>query len=309
MSDEPAVSVVMSVFNGERRLTQSVDSILSQKGVDLELVLIDDGSTDGSGRVLDGYSAADSRVRVIHQHNQGLTRALIAGCSVARGKYVARNDVGDVSLPGRLLKQFYAFQCNPAAALVSCGTRLIGPAGEILYDILQSPTEAAEGLSTLDLRTIRGPSHHGAAMFPLELYNRVGGYRAAFYLSQDLDLWLRLAEFGGHIPLPEILYQAGFRIDAISSVYRKEQVETARIIVDCAIARRRGSDETRLLARAERIRPLPQKASRRRNRAGALYFVGTCLQRQNDGRANSYFRQALATWPFHLRAAARLLVR
>jgi glycosyltransferase involved in cell wall biosynthesis len=82
---EPLVSVVLSVFNGERYLASAMESILSQEDVSLELIAVDDGSTDGSAAILDGYARGDSRLRVLRQPNRGLTQALVRGCAEARG--------------------------------------------------------------------------------------------------------------------------------------------------------------------------------------------------------------------------------
>ena len=99
MSTNPEVSVVMSVYNGASNLAATMDSILSQEGVELEFIVVNDGSTDETGEILDDYARRDDRVRVIHQENTGLTRALIRGCAAATGEFIARQDAGDVSLP------------------------------------------------------------------------------------------------------------------------------------------------------------------------------------------------------------------
>ena len=80
MSRSPDVSVVMSVYNGASHLVPTVDSILTQKGVPFEYIIVNDGSSDKTGEILDDYVRRDRRVRVIHQKNTGLTRALIRGC-------------------------------------------------------------------------------------------------------------------------------------------------------------------------------------------------------------------------------------
>ena len=98
----PEVSIVMSVYNGACYLRAAVESVLDQQGVSFEFVVVDDGSTDESGAILDEYATRDPRLRVIHQQNTGLTQALIRGCSEARGEFIARQDADDVSLPGRL---------------------------------------------------------------------------------------------------------------------------------------------------------------------------------------------------------------
>jgi hypothetical protein len=139
------------------------------------------------------------------------------------------------------------------------------------------------------------------------LYEEVGGYRPEFYFAQDLDLWLRLAERGQHIVIPEILYQATVGITSISGLFRSEQVETARLILECGRLRREGRSEATALEAARRIRPSKRRRNERRGRARALYFIGVCLKRRHNPRAQDYFRRALRTYPLHLKSAARLL--
>jgi glycosyltransferase involved in cell wall biosynthesis len=95
----------MSVYNGERYAPEAVESILAQTFGDFELILIDDGSTDGTKAMLEGLRQARPRVRLISRPNKGLTRTLNEGLGLARGEYVARMDADDVSLPKRFEKQ------------------------------------------------------------------------------------------------------------------------------------------------------------------------------------------------------------
>src|SRR5262245_55402880 len=125
---QPDVSIVMSVFNSAATLPATLDSILSQEGVDFEFIAINDGSTDDSGQILLAYAAQDPRFIVLHQENRGLTHALIRGCALARGEFIARQDAGgDISLPGRFQRQLAYFSSCPGVVMVSCGTRYIGP--------------------------------------------------------------------------------------------------------------------------------------------------------------------------------------
>jgi len=308
MRDSPDISVVMSVYNGASHLRRSVDSILSQKGVDLELIVVNDGSTDQSADILQDYSNSDKRVRVISQPNQGLTRALVIGCAAASGEHIARQDAGDISLPGRLIKQLDCIREHPDASFVSCGTRYVGPNGEDLYDVNIDVTQATTHLLTLNPREIIGPSSHPSTLFSRRLYEGVGGYRPAFYFAQDLDLWIRLAEQGTHVVMPETLYEASITVESISGLYRKEQVALTRIMLEGAKLRRRGLSEKRILDRAQAIRPIARRPGSRVGRARALYFIGSCLRRRNSPQAAYYFRQALRSCPFHIKSAVRLLV-
>ena len=129
----PSVSVVMSVQDAGEYLAPTMESVLSQEGVDLELVAVDDGSADGSADVLGGFADRDPRVRVLRQERLGLTEALVLGCSRARGRYIARQDAADLSRPGRLARQARALDDDPELAFVSCWTEYRGPRMEYLY--------------------------------------------------------------------------------------------------------------------------------------------------------------------------------
>ena len=307
MSETPDVSVVMSVYNGASHLRETIDSILSQEGVSFEFIIVNDGSTDESARVLDEYAKRDARVKVLQQANRGLTVALIRGCAAARGGYIARQDVGDISLPGRLANQLRLIAGNPGSAFASCGTRFVGPRGEHLYDVRQDTDDAAIRLSNLESSELQGPSSHGSTMFSRAMYERAGGYRSAFYFAQDLDLWVRLAEQGSPIMTPEILYQASVAVGAISGLYRKEQLALTRLIIESERLRRNGASDEAILNRAAAIRPSAKRSASRLARARALYFIGSCLKKRKDPQASTYLKQALRTWPFHLRSAIKLL--
>ena len=125
MSGRPLVSVVMSVYNGEGYLPASLDSLLAQEGVDFEIVVVDDGSTDQSPEILENYARKDYRVRVIRQENAGLTKALARGCGEATGELVARQDADDVSFPGRLAKLTAVLRENAGVAVAASWVEVI----------------------------------------------------------------------------------------------------------------------------------------------------------------------------------------
>lgn len=306
MSLTPEISVVMGVYNGATGLRDSIQSVLTQESVDLELIIVDDGSTDESDKIIASCASSDGRVRVIRQRHAGLTRALIRGCVAAGGTYIARQDAGDLSLPGRLRSEVEVLRRVADTALVSCGTRFVGPAGEPLYENVPVERDGTAALLTESLRNVSGPSHHGSVLFRRDLYERVGGYRPEFYYAQDLDLWVRLADKGSHIQLPDVLYQAKFTPVSISGAHRERQVALARIILECARLRRAGADESDALARAARIGPGLAKPGVR-DRAQCLYFLGSCLQKKSDPRARQYFIEALKAYPFHVKSLARLI--
>jgi len=310
MNIDPLVSVVMGVYNGANTLTATMDSVLMQEGVAFEFIVIDDGSTDASAVILDDYARRDGRVRVIHQANTGLTRALIRGCAEARGQYIARQDAGDESLPGRLARQFIHLEANPDVVMTSCGTLFVGPKGEFLYEIVQQKSDLQHGLSQLTLDRIRGPSHHGSTMFRRNVYQAAGGYRPQFLVAQDLDLWMRLAEFGCCVATPEVHYQASLTHRSISHALRIEQLRTTKTILKCAAIRRSGGDDALIVSRfkVNIHSPKPVWMGRSIQDARFFYFVGSLLRTTRPDLARSYFLRALQSWFLFPKALIKLLL-
>lgn len=113
----PRVSVVMGVRNGDDSIASTIGSLTSQQGVDLEVIVVNDGSTDRTAEILATLAAADPRLRVINREGRGLTASLIEGCQMAEGDFIARQDAGDWSLPGRLQRQAAFLIAHPEASL------------------------------------------------------------------------------------------------------------------------------------------------------------------------------------------------
>jgi glycosyltransferase involved in cell wall biosynthesis len=310
MNTYPEVSVVMSVYNGDLHLVETMDSILSQEGVEFEFIIVNDGSTDNTTEILDRYARHDDRVRVIHQENTGLTRALIRACALATGELIARQDAGDVSLPRRLAMQLSVFRNNPAVVMTSCGTRYIGPSGEVLYEICQHGDELHRGLQHIEIERLKGPSHHTSVMFRRKSYETVGGYRPQFKVAQDLDLWMRLSEVGICWATPDVLCKARAHKNSISASRRSEQIRTANVIVKCAELRRFGHDDSKLIARWLGQSKWHQDFSwrpRRLQEARWYYFIGSVLSDREPKQAELYFWRAIGSWAAYPRAWYKLL--
>ena len=302
---EPEVSVVMSVFNDAATLPRTLESVLGQQGCDLEFIVIDDGSTDGSGNILDEWARQDARLRPLHQGNIGLTRALIRGCAQARGQFIARQDAGDLSLPGRLAAQAQRLREGADYAAVTCHAQFFGPGGEALYRSEIAEEALNAGLSDPHAG-LRGPAHHGSVMMKKSAYERAGGYRAAFYFAQDLDLWSRIVEHGRFGVVDATLYQALLLPGSISGTRAAEQRQLASLIELATETRRAGKDEAEYLAAAALV--VPGSGEARTNRlAQGNYFIGSCLRQQSPAQAQTYFREALRHDPWHWRAWLRLL--
>jgi glycosyltransferase involved in cell wall biosynthesis len=299
------VSVVMCVYNGLPELSSTLESILCQDGVDIEVVVVDDGSTDNTFPLLRKYANSDRRLRIFKQKHQGVTDALITGCAQANGKYIARQDARDVSLPDRFRKQVDRFFSNSDLALVSCETRFFGPVGEFLYETQESSNEADAALRSPDLAVLRGPSHHGCTMFRRDHYFRAGGYRWQFKVAQDLDLWTRLVAFGRHDVIPEILYESTLTPNSISGVKRLQQVATKKHIAECMRSRMTLGDDSKLLEHAVHISTNNSLGNTRKTDADFYYFLASCLRRMDPLRSRHYLMAALRKNPLHWKALIR----
>ena len=304
MNTRPEISVVMSVFNGDAYLRGAVDSILLQENVDLEFIIVDDGSTDSTSTILEEYAQRDHRVCVVTQENAGLTRALIRGCAQARGRFIARQDADDRSLPGRLQKQADLLRRADEILFVSCWARATGPEDEVLLDVCP-PADVATATRMLQAER-KGPCAHGTVMMRRRAYESVGGYRWQFYYGQDSDLWLRLAENGTFAFVPDILYHYRCFPESISLGARSLQAKYGRLGQACKEARRSSKPEDAVLEEAARIRRGGAgKASQ--ERVNGNYFIGSCLRRKRDPRAKKYLWRVVREQPLHFRAWYKLL--
>lgn len=210
--ETPRVTVLMAVHNGGWCVAEAIGSILAQNFTDFEFLIVDDGSTDDTQPVLASFK--DTRIRVLSQERQGLTRSLARGLAFARGLYVARQDADDSSRPDRLGKQVAYLEAHPEAVLVGSGATMVNEHGGMLRDYLY-PTEHEEIVRELD--RLVSPLPHTTIMFRLQEVLRCGGYREVFAKAQDYDLYLRLAERYHLSCLPEPLCRLRYSMTSLTS--------------------------------------------------------------------------------------------
>ncbi|MFF2446617.1 glycosyltransferase family 2 protein [Neobacillus sp. NPDC058068] len=220
------VSMVMAVHNGERFLKEALDHALAQTYPHLEIIIVNDGSTDSTPLILDELN--DPRARVIHlEKNQGAAHALNVGINNAQGDWIAIQDADDNSYPARIEEQVNYLQQHPS--LVGVGTLIHCISGDV--DV---PDEAYEGVknfknSNITRRQIRKmiywgcPLTHSSVMFSKRVFREVGGYEPKFKIAYDYDLWLKLLEKGDMEVVPKILLD--YRIHQ-SSLSNKNEVRT-----------------------------------------------------------------------------------
>ncbi|MDX1564156.1 MAG: glycosyltransferase family A protein [Phycisphaeraceae bacterium] len=198
----PDVSVVMPLRNAERYVYQAVRSVLDQTFESLELIVVDDGSTDGSRQRV--AEAADDRVRIVDGPVDGIARALNRGLEEARGSILCRCDADDLYLPGRLETQVRWLKAHPEFGAV-CGRMVsLDVSGRKVAELDcggSEETEITEGL-------LRGEAVTSLCTFAVraEVMRKTGGCRPYFVVASDVDLQFRIAEAGRVGYLPEAVY-------------------------------------------------------------------------------------------------------
>lgn len=232
MSPAPAVSVLMPVRDGERFIAEAVESVLSGTFADLELLVLDDGSTDSTPQILERLAEADPRL-VVHRREPGrnLAEVLNAVAALSRGALLARLDADDVSLPDRLQLQTEFLAMHPEVALLGGQALLIDEGGRE-FGRAEYPTGNAELQAAL---RERNPFVHSAMTMRREAFEAAGGYRANFDHAEDLDLWLRLAAGRQIANLPEPVVK--YRIHAGQLTLRKQDEQALFSIAARASAR------------------------------------------------------------------------
>lgn len=232
----PRVSVVLPVLNGEQFLAEAVDSILSQTLESLELLLVDDGSTDATPEIARRYAGRDPRVKVIRLERSGIAHALNAGIAAARGLYVARMDADDISHPSRMWEQVAHLDANADCVAVGSAVFVMDEGGGHV-GTSKYPEDHAEIAQML----IDGRSNamaHPTVMARRAALLAVGGYRPDFVPSEDLDLWFRLSHVGTLANLRQQLLRYRRHANAVSICERERQWVVGMGIVNEARGRK-----------------------------------------------------------------------
>lgn len=218
----PAISVAMSVFNGERYLALAIESVLAQDFVDFEFLIVDDGSSDTSPSIIRRYAQRDKRIRPILRENRGLIASLNEMIGLATAPIIARMDADDLCRPDRFSRQIAFLASNPDYGVVGSWSEDIGEHGEkLIRSGADHPVTHEELLAAIE----SGGQLicHPAAMLRRDVVLAVGGYHAAFRHCEDLDLWLRLSSVTRMGNIPERLLRYRRYAEQVSSRHATEQ--------------------------------------------------------------------------------------
>jgi len=226
----PAVSVLVPVHDAAPWLAASLASLWRQSFTDFEVVAVDDGSTDGSGDLLERAARREPRLRVLHTPHHGLPRAIAAAHRHARAPLLARHDADDLSHRERLALQVAWLRAHPRVALLGTRLRLFPAAavkpGMTRWAAWHNALLEHDGMAREVL--VDSPLAHGTALLRRHWVERVGGWTDRGW-PEDLDLWIRLLEAGARFAkLPQVLY--GWRQHPASATWRDPAFSRERVL-------------------------------------------------------------------------------
>lgn len=235
MSQQPLVSVLMPVYNAECYVAQAIESILSQTLQNFEFIILDDGSTDGSLKILKAYAAQDKRIQLISRENRGVICTRNELLEQAQGDLIAIMDADDIALPERLALQVEFLNANPQVVCVGGAHQLIDEKGRLLT-WLHLPEQNEQ----IQQAALAG---HGSICNPCAMIRRVslvaiGGYDETLECAEDLDVWLKLGEIGELANLKDTILKYRLLKSSISQQHGVLQRQAAKEICERAWLRR-----------------------------------------------------------------------
>ena len=239
---KPKVSILMSVYNGERFVCRAIESLLQQSFRDFEFIIIDDGSADGTGEKLAGFS--DRRIiRIKNGANLGLAKSLNTGLKIARGKYIARLDADDVAARERLQLQVSYLEQNPGVGIVGSYAAYETPSQRLLHRYPAGDCEICWWL------LFNNAFAHPSVMFHKSLVDISGPYRDDFTYAQDYEFFVRFSRVALTANLPKALVTGTAGTHRISEQFGDRQSEFAYRVSDSQISnlleRPAGAEATR----------------------------------------------------------------
>ena len=306
------ISVVIPVRNGEKYLAQAIESVLAQTHRHLELLIIDNGSTDRSVEIMTHYARKDERIRVLCRPDRGVAAAANRGLEEASGEWVARLDCDDIFLPEKLEKQIAFIRKNPDARIVGTLGYFINETGRVIGLVsIDGPFTKAK----FEEIVIRGETVffiHSSTLMHRTTMLDIGGYREQFAQAEDVDLWIRMAE-KGHLLLkiPEPLIKYRIHRESLTMARNAEQRRHHRWVMACTAARKRGRVEPLLqeFLEGEKDRPWSIRFHAWRQEMGERLFQRAALHYAcgDHLRLPGFLSLAIALHPYHV--IARLYKR
>jgi len=290
----PKVSVIMCVYNGEKYLRSALESILSQTFREFEFIIVNDGSSDNTSLILNGY--ADPRIKLINNPvNSGLTKSLNIAVMASKGEFIAQMDADDISTPDRIEKQLKAFETGQSIGMVGTNMRFIDENG--------NPVSTTAFPSNQDEVAALLMKHYccGQVMYRRDAMVKVGHFDERYTCAQDYDIALRIAEHFSVTNINDITYEYRIHPDSISSYKRKQQTEFADFARRSAVERRAGNKPLQLAVKEITVE---QPRNKNRDKLLADYklaFAASLLLIGKKDDSRHIARAVMDKHPFMLR--------
>lgn len=189
------VSIVMTVFNGEKHLCKSIESVVNQTYHNFEFIIVNDGSTDSTNAILQDYASQDNRIVVIDNEHKGIPYSANLGVCQAKGNFVARIDHDDIWMPHKLEHQVKFLEINPDIALLGSSVIPVDINGEVDSRFSRLFNNGEQFDSKRFRATILRNCLicHSTSIYRKDAFNALGGYNSSFNTSLDYELWTRFA--------------------------------------------------------------------------------------------------------------------
>jgi len=298
----PEVSVIMSVYNGEKYLKDAVESILNQTYEDFEFIIINDGSIDNTKNIISHYANLDNRIKFVNNYrNIGLTKSLNKGINISKGNYIARMDADDISLQNRFFKQIAIFKKYDDTSVVVSNYVIIDKNNREIKE-QKLPSDNFTLYNSIRKNNI---ICHGSIMMRKMLLDKVGVYNELLDFAQDYDLWLRIFKNGYKFySIPEVLYK--FRITPESAAKKAfHQNDYAKLI-------RKNHEKPfeNYYHLVEKLRKDNKQIKLTQREKDALYYyiIGTNkLFSGYNKNARQFYYRSIKKYPFYLKVWYRLI--
>lgn len=270
------VSVVIPTYNRADYLREAIESVLAQTFRDFELIVVDDGSTDGTQELAASYNG---KLKYLRQQNSGPSAARNNGIKNAAGRYVAFLDSDDIWLPEMLAKQISLFRKNPAAGLAATGYCLMDVRHQLTDTVILHEDE---------LETLRNGNHYknffatSGVMVKKHCFEAAGLFNEGLHFAEDWDMWLRILHHYSFAYLPEALMHYRVHPAKISETSLQNNIRNWRAVID--IHSCRGNIFTDSILKRKRI--------------SWLYLNYACAHRGNDPAIEKEFMwKSILVWP------------
>jgi glycosyltransferase involved in cell wall biosynthesis len=293
---KPKISVVMSVYNAEKYLKQSIESILNQSYKNFEFIIVNDGSKDKSLEIIKSFK--DERIILIDQENKGLSKALNAGIGISKGDFIARMDADDISYPDRFEKQMQFLSKNNNCIVLGGNANCIDQKGRLLF----TTNLAAEDEEIKNLLP-ESPFFHSSTIFKKQIFLEVDQYQEdIFQYFEDKILWNKMSNYGTFRNLKDVIIQYRIVPNSISNLPHKK-LKALRNLANSIVA-------NNFIAKKEDILKIKEIVNVSQNQKYANYYLRIGAIYLSDNKKLLAFKNLILSFfyiPFERKTSLRLI--